>query len=152
LDLTERDPRLELELSEQREEARRRQRPFVGLVLLLDLFLDLLELLLVSLGLLLPLGVDPLLHVRHASPETFLMLEGSRDEGAEQGVRLRRLRPELGVELRPHEERVVPDLDDLDELPVGREPREDRPLLLEPVAVGVVELEAVAVPLVDLGP
>src|SRR5579872_206930 len=61
LDLTEREARLEVEPGEEGEERGRRQRALLGLELLLDPLLDLLELLLLLLGPLLPLGVDLLL-------------------------------------------------------------------------------------------
>src|SRR5580658_3512939 len=78
------------------------------------------------------------------------MSDGRSDEGLEQGVDLRRTRAELGMELRAQEERVVLDLEDLDERAVRRETREHDPLLPEAVAVLVVELVAVPVPLLDL--
>src|SRR5579883_3437143 len=78
------------------------------------------------------------------------MLDRRGDEGAEQGVRLRRPRAELGMELRPQEEGVILELEDLHQLAVGREAREDDALLAETLAIPVVELVAVAVPLLDL--
>src|SRR5262245_22740220 len=45
-------------------------------------------------------------------------------ELAEQRVRARRPRPQLGVELSGHEERMALELDDLDQPPVRRQARE----------------------------
>src|SRR5918994_7057647 len=48
----------------------------------------------------------------------------SADEVAEQRVRARRPRTQLGVELPGHEERMAVELDDLDEAGVGGKTRE----------------------------
>src|SRR6266508_678872 len=56
----------------------------------------------------------------------------------EERVRPRGPGPELWMELPPHEERVVRELDDLDQSSVGREPRED---------LMVVGVDLVAVPM-----
>src|SRR6266498_4795004 len=61
--------------------------------------------------------------------------------------------PKLWMELAPHEERMVGQLDDLDQSPVGREAREHQPVLREDPMVGRVDLVAVPVTLVhDLLP
>ena len=75
--------------------------------------------------------------------------ERRRDEPAEQ--RMRPIRPalELGMELAGHEPRVVAQLDDLDQATVGRLAGQQHAAPLERVAVLVVDLEAVAMPLVD---
>ena len=73
------------------------------------------------------------------------------DELAEQRRRAVRARLELGVVLRGHEERVVVDLDDLDQALVRRGARDHQPRGLEPAAQEVVDLVAVAVALVDHG-
>ena len=71
------------------------------------------------------------------------------DEGPEERVRREGLRPELGVELRGHEERVLGKLHDLGQMPVGRVSGEHQAGCLESLAVLVVELVAVTVALVD---
>src|SRR6266511_3206914 len=72
-----------------------------------------------------------------------------RDEPGEERVGRERLRLELRVELAAHEVRVVVELDHLDEVQVRVHAREDHPDLLVLRAVRVVELEAVAVALLD---
>ena len=67
------------------------------------------------------------------------------DEFAEERVRPVRAAAELGVELDADEEGVVPQLHDLDEAAVRRDAAGDQPGLGQLLAVGVVELEAVAV-------
>src|SRR5579885_710742 len=76
---------------------------------------------------------------------------GGRDERGEERVRPVGTALELGVRLRGHEERVhvLGQLDELDEPVVGRRSRGHQPALLEPPAVAVVHLVAVAVTLVD---
>ena len=66
---------------------------------------------------------------------------------------MRRLGPgeELGVVLHPEEERMVRELEDLDAA-VGGATADREPVRAEPVEVRRVDLEAVAVPLPDLGP
>src|SRR3954471_2035783 len=71
------------------------------------------------------------------------------NEPVEQRVRSLRSRLELRVELARHEPRVVLQLDDLDETTVGRLPGQGHAGRLERLAVAVVDLEAVAMPLVD---
>src|SRR6266540_3908558 len=56
--------------------------------------------------------------------------------------------PKLWMELASHEERMVGQLDDLDQSPVGREAREHQPVLREDPMVGRVDLVAVPVTLV----
>ena len=76
---------------------------------------------------------------------------GGTDELAEQRLRARRARVELGVELRGDEERVVRQLDDLDEALVRRGAAHHEPLVLDPATEHVVDLVAMAVALVDDG-
>ena len=70
-------------------------------------------------------------------------------EPVEQRVRPFRPRLELGMELARHEPRVVLQLDDLDEPAVRRLAGQQHAGRLERRAVAVVDLEAVAVTLVD---
>src|SRR3954447_4400901 len=70
-------------------------------------------------------------------------------ELAEQRLRAQRPRLELGVILRRYEERMVGQLDDLDEALVRRGAGADKALMLEPATQVVVHLVAVAVALVD---
>src|SRR4029077_4749890 len=63
-------------------------------------------------------------------------------EIAEQRVRTVGSRSKLGMELCRHEPRVIRQLDDFHEAPVGRHAAEDHPSLSERFAVLVVELEA----------
>ncbi len=71
-------------------------------------------------------------------------------EAAEQRVRLRRLRPELGVALHRHEPRVRRQLDRLHQLAVRAEARKRHAVRLELLPVLVVELVTVPVPLLNL--
>src|SRR5204863_6496791 len=77
-------------------------------------------------------------------------LEGRLDEALEERVALHRPRLELGVELAGDEPGMVAELDHLDQRAVGRDAGEHEPALLEPLAIGVVHLVAVAVALGDL--
>src|SRR2546422_5370471 len=77
-------------------------------------------------------------------------LQGRLDEALEERVALHRPRLELGVELAGDEPGMVAELDHLDQRPVGRHAGEPEPALLEPLAIGVVHLVAVAVTLGDL--
>src|ERR1051326_6240983 len=77
------------------------------------------------------------------------MSVGGADEAFEQGMGLVGFAAELGMELGGDEERVVGQFDDLDEFAVGGGAAEDEIGLFELVAVGVVELVAVAVPFID---
>src|SRR2546422_5363377 len=77
------------------------------------------------------------------------MLQRGPDEAGEEWVRIPGPRAELGVELPGHEVRVLGNLDDLDELLLGPNPRDAEPMLLEPVDVVVVDLVPVAVPLLN---
>src|SRR5712692_3570064 len=70
-------------------------------------------------------------------------------EAGEERVRFPRTRAELGMELTRHEERVLGDLDDLDELLLRPHPGHPDPALLELAQVVVVHLVPVAVPLLD---
>src|SRR5215207_8802122 len=74
---------------------------------------------------------------------------GRADELAEQRCRSVRARLELRVVLRRDEERMVGQLDDLDEALVGCGARHDQARRLEPAAQEVVDLVAMAVALVD---
>src|SRR4029450_1646977 len=73
------------------------------------------------------------------------------DELAEQRVRPRRSRAELGVELTGHEERVTLELDDLDESAVRRQTREHETLARQRLVVRGVDLVPVAMAFVDDG-
>src|SRR5438105_10963182 len=94
-----------------------------------------------GLGLFQQIG-GPKLHLVAALQERGL------DEVTEQWVRSVRPRAELGVELACDEPRVILELDDLHESTSGTQPAEDHPGLVHHLAVLVVELEAMAVPLV----
>ncbi len=72
------------------------------------------------------------------------------DEPSKERVRAVRTRLELGVELAADEEGELGKLDHLDELAVRRDSRDREPRVGERLAIGVVDLEAVAVPLRDL--
>jgi len=67
----------------------------------------------------------------------------------EERMRIPRAGPELGMELARHEERVLRDLDDLDQLLLGPDPRDVQAVLLQRLEVIVVDLVAVAVALAD---
>src|SRR6266567_6645682 len=75
--------------------------------------------------------------------------DGRPDEVPEERVRPLGPAAQLRVELAGHEPRVVGQLDDLDEPAVRREAAQDEARLLQHLPVLVVELEAVAVALVD---
>src|SRR5437867_3583557 len=77
-------------------------------------------------------------------------LEGRLDEALEERVALHRPRLELGVKLARDEPGMVAELDHLDQRAVGGDAGEHEPALLEPLAIGVVHLVAVAVALGDL--
>src|SRR5919108_294966 len=72
-------------------------------------------------------------------------------ELAEQRMRPAWTRAEFRMELRSNEPGMILELDDLDQAIVGRGPREDHARLPHSFPEGVVELEAMAVPLVDHG-
>ena len=57
---------------------------------------------------------------------------------------------ELGMELRPDHERVFAQLGDLHQPTVGRKAGKHQPIPDQHLAVGVVELEAMAMPLVGV--
>src|SRR5919199_6505724 len=78
-------------------------------------------------------------------------LERGRDELSEQRRRPLGARLELGVELRGDEERVVVELDDLDEALVRRRARHDEPRGLQALAQRDRHLVAMTVALVDDG-
>ena len=71
------------------------------------------------------------------------------DEALEQRVRLVRLAAELGMKLARDEERMLRQLDDLHQPPVGRLAAEAKIRLLETLAVGIVEFVAMPVALID---
>src|SRR5688572_17394086 len=73
------------------------------------------------------------------------LLDRRADEAAEQRVRLERARLQLRVELNADEPRVALDLDDLGQEAVRRQAGDDHALVLEPVAIGHVDLVAVTV-------
>src|ERR1041385_1643657 len=87
--------------------------------------------------------------VRHRLTRATRVLLRGRDELAEQRRRLLRARLELGVELRGDEERVVVELDDLDQALVRRGAGDDEARGLQALAQGDRNLIAVAVALVD---
>ena len=70
-----------------------------------------------------------------------------RNRGTAGGVIGARL--ELGVELGAQVEGVIAQLDDLHQAVIGREAAEDQPVGGEQLAEFIIELEAMAVPLVD---
>lgn len=70
-------------------------------------------------------------------------------ESAEERVRMARPRLQLGMELHRDEPGVVGNLEHLDQTVLGADPGEDHPPLLQRGAVGVVELIAVPVALLD---
>ena len=78
-------------------------------------------------------------------------LERIAHELAEERLRAQRARLELGVVLGGDEERVVGQLDDLDQAVVGRGAAEHEPGVLQALAQVVVDLVAVAMALVDHG-
>src|SRR4051794_23009251 len=80
----------------------------------------------------------------------FAPLEGGGDEVAEQRMGPGRLALELGVELHGQEPGVIGQLDDLHELAVRAGAGHGEAVLLERLAIAVVELVAMAVPLADL--
>ena len=58
------------------------------------------------------------------------ILHRDLDEVPEQGVRVPWGGFEFGMELTTHEPRVAPELDHLDEVPVGREPAKHEPVFV----------------------
>src|SRR5947207_6586002 len=72
------------------------------------------------------------------------------DEGAEQRVRLERLRFELGMELAPEIPGVIADLTDLDIGVIRRLAGDPQPCGGQDLLILAVEFVAVAVPLTDL--
>src|SRR5512133_400367 len=80
-----------------------------------------------------------------------LPLHGRRDESGEQRMRARRSRLQLGVELTTDEPRVIRQLDDLDQLSVGREATQLHAVLYEHVAVRIRNLISMPVTLADFG-
>src|SRR5690606_12617604 len=78
-----------------------------------------------------------------------LALVGGFDEPGEQRMRPQRLRLELRVELHGQEERMVGQFDDFDKLAVKRPPGDTQPRLGQHLLVGVVELVAMPMALVD---
>ena len=71
------------------------------------------------------------------------------DESVEERVRPVRPAAELRMELAGHEPGMVLELDDLDQSAVRRLPGQDHPGSFQERAIAVVDLEAVAVALVD---
>ena len=76
------------------------------------------------------------------------MVVGGSDETLEQRVRLVRLALKFGVELAGDEKRVVLQLDHFDQLAVRRQSAENETGTLELLAISIIELVAVAMPLV----
>src|SRR5882672_7347828 len=79
------------------------------------------------------------------------LVECSLYERGEQRVRLERPRLQLGVELDADEPRVVADLDDLGQHPVGRHAGKPQPGPFERIAICDVNLVTMAMPLTDVG-
>src|SRR5690606_3057880 len=73
------------------------------------------------------------------------------DEAREQRVRRRRPALELRMELTPHEVGMIRQLDDLDQAVVGARSTQAQARGAQTFAVVVVELEAMPIPLADLG-
>jgi len=71
------------------------------------------------------------------------------DETAKERVGRVGLAQEFGVELAGQEKRMILQFDEFDQLPIRRHATENEPSLLELSAVGVVELVAMAMTLVD---
>ena len=92
-------------------------------------------------------GLDRRGHAARSRPRAHA--DRSAHEIAEERMRPRRARLELGVELRGAEPRVVVELDDLDQVLGGEHARDAQAGGLEPRAQVVVDLVAVAVALVD---
>src|SRR3954468_13788272 len=78
-----------------------------------------------------------------------LILQRGLDERREQRVPRARRGGEFGVELAPHEPGMPGQLDHLAQLLALREPGDAQPLVLQPLDVLVVDLETVAMALVD---
>src|SRR5262249_21694544 len=75
-----------------------------------------------------------------------LMVQRGLDERGEERMRLPRPRAEFRVELAGHEPGMVRQLDDLDQLLVWPDPRDQKPALHEGVEIVVVDLEAMTMP------
>src|SRR5581483_4968186 len=75
---------------------------------------------------------------------------GGGDESGEERMRARRPRLQLGVELAAEEPRMVRELDDLDELAVGREAAQAHAVLDEQLAILIRDLITVPVALAHL--
>ena len=71
------------------------------------------------------------------------------DETLEQRMPIARVRRELGVELAGEEQRMLRQLDHLDEV-IDRQPGKTQSGFSKLLAIVVVDLVAMAVPLVDL--
>ena len=77
------------------------------------------------------------------------MVVGGGDETFKQGVWFVGFALKFGVELARNEERVIFQFDHFDQLAVRRQPAENEPGALKLLAIGIVELVAVAMPFVD---
>ena len=71
------------------------------------------------------------------------------NKGLEEGMRARRPRLELGMKLAAEHEGMAGQLANRDQAAIGRQAGEDHASTGEQIAVGVVNLPAVAVPLVS---
>ena len=94
-------------------------------------------------------------HTRGASPGAPVLrgipslLKRSADEIAEERMRPGRLGLEFGVELNGQEPGMVQQLDDLDDRAVGAGSGGDQPVLVESLAIVVVELIPMTMPFAD---
>src|SRR5579862_3222523 len=79
------------------------------------------------------------------------LVDGGLDERGEERVRLERARFQLGVKLHADEPRMLRDLDDLGQEAVGRHAGKPQAGRLQRVAIGVIDLVAVAVAFADPG-
>ncbi len=71
------------------------------------------------------------------------------NESLEQRMRFVWLALKFGVELAGNKERMILQFDDLDQLSVGRSAAQDKPGLLELLAVLIVKFVTVAMPFMD---
>ena len=86
---------------------------------------------------------------RHAAASPWLRAAAASTKPAKSGCGSHGRERNSGMELAGDEARVVGQLDDLDQLLLGPDPRDAQPVLLEALQVVVVDLVAVAVALLD---
>jgi hypothetical protein len=79
------------------------------------------------------------------------MTGGRGDEADKEGMRIIGPRPELGVELRTDEERMLGQFDDLDQRLIRGEPRKPHACLLQIAPITVVDFVPVPMSLIDNG-